>query len=216
MEKEPIYAKSILTFAYTLDGKIIVKKDKDGKLDTLPLLFMGHRERGAKIDYEDSIGVISDEKEYETRIAEFFGYYQKATSKALIDGFVIGNPNALFNYGRLLESIHDEQITEIIDNAIPGYISVGKKYYDYGENQLGQGIINEIETRYLILPKTVELSNYNQLEAKELDEIMPSTLTNEISYKMFIGTTGEEKREMQAFINTIKQVTKSDITSPKK
>ena len=34
--KEEQYTNSILTFAFTNDGKMIVRKDKDGKIDTLP------------------------------------------------------------------------------------------------------------------------------------------------------------------------------------
>ena len=43
MNENEIYTNSILTFAFTSDGQIIVRKDKDGKIDTLPWIFMGYR-----------------------------------------------------------------------------------------------------------------------------------------------------------------------------
>lgn len=34
MDEQNIYTNSILTFAFTSDGQIIVRKDREGKLDT--------------------------------------------------------------------------------------------------------------------------------------------------------------------------------------
>lgn len=63
MKEKEIYTNSILTFAFTKNGRMIVRKDKYGKIDTLPWIFMGIEKKDSKTDYEDSIWVMNIKKE---------------------------------------------------------------------------------------------------------------------------------------------------------
>lgn len=86
MNDREIYTNSIVTFAFTNDGKILVRKDKEGKIDTLPWIFMGYREKDSKTDYEDGIWVMNNMDEYKERIATFFTYYLRNSRKTILDG----------------------------------------------------------------------------------------------------------------------------------
>lgn len=59
---------NLLTFVFTKEGKIIVRKDKEGKIDTFPWLFIGRCEKDSKIDYEDSVWVMNNIDVYKETI----------------------------------------------------------------------------------------------------------------------------------------------------
>jgi len=212
MEKEEIYTHSILTFAFTNDGRIIVRKDKEGKLDTLPLLFMGYRETGSKTDYEDSIWVMNHMDEYKERIATFFTYHLRDGRNGILTEWFIGNGNNLLDVGELHEKIANHQIKEMKTMQTPSYIRVNRGLYDGGINQNNQQIINRMETRYLVLPSDVEIEEFPELEAKELDELRKEI--DLLSDKMVLGITGEEGENMESFINQLIALNKN--ISPKK
>lgn len=83
MNNEEIMTNSILTFAFTNDGRMIVKKDKEGKIDTLPWIFLGYREKNSETDYEDSIWVMNNMDNYKERIATFFAYHLRNSRNAI-------------------------------------------------------------------------------------------------------------------------------------
>lgn len=86
MNKNEIYINSILTFVFTKEGKIIVRKDKEGKIDTFPWLFIGRCEKDSKTDYEDSVWVMNNIDDYKETIATFFAYHLRNCREAVLDG----------------------------------------------------------------------------------------------------------------------------------
>lgn len=209
MKKEPIYTLSILSFTFTNDGKIITKKDKDEKIDTLPQLFMGYSERDSKINYEESHWVINHIDDYKEKIATFFAYNSSA-KQGIIKGFLIGNSNTLIDVGQLHDSIAPYQIMEMKTLDKPSYIRVSKNYYDGGEIEKNQEIINEIEIRYIVLPKEENIDLYPELEAFELEQLQEELLLDSLSSKMILGITGEEGKQMKEFIHQLKTLNKEN------
>ena len=212
MNEKEIYTNSILTFAFTNDGRMIVRKDKNGKMDTLPWIFMGHREKDSKTDYEDSIWVMNNMDEYKERVAIFFAYHLKNSRNAILDEFFIGNGNHLCDVGELHEKIANHQIEEMKTIHTPSYIRVNRGLYDGGTNQNGQQIINRIETRYVVLPSDENIENFPELETKEFGELREEY--GSLSDKILLGITGEGGKIMESFINQLNSLNKS--VSPKK
>lgn len=212
MNENEIYTSSILTFAFTNDGQIIVRKDKDGKIDTLPWIFMGYHEKDSKTDYEDSIWVMNNMDEYKERIATFFAYHLRNSRNAILDGWFIGNGNALLDVGELHEKIANHQIEEMKSIHTPSFIRVNRGLYDGGLNQNGQQVVNRIETRYIVLPSDEDIERFPELEVRELDELKEdfSLLSN----KMILGITGEDGKIMESFVSQMDSLNKS--SSPKK
>lgn len=212
MNKKEIYTNSILTFAFTTDGQIIVRKDKEGKIDTLPWIFLGYREKDSKTDYEDSIWVMNNMDEYKERIAIFFAYHLRNSRKAILEGFFIGNSNILLDVGELHEKIANHQIEEMKTIHTPSYIRVNRGLYDGGTNSNGQQIINRIETRYIVLPSDEDIERFPELETKNFEELKEDFSL--LSDKMVLGITGEDGKIMESFINQLNSLNKS--VSPKK
>lgn len=212
MNEKDIYTNSILTFAFTNDGRMVVRKDSEGKLDTLPWIFTGYREKDSKTDYEDSIWVMNNMDEYKERIAIFFAYHLRNCRNAILDDQFIGNSNRLLDVGELHEKIASQQIEEMKTINTPSYIRVNSGLYDGGVNQNGQQIINRIETRYIVLPSDENMERFPKLEAKNFDELRDqfSLLSN----KIVLGITGEDGKIMEAFINQLHSLNKE--ASPKK
>lgn len=218
MQKDPIYTNSICTFAFTNDGKIITVKDKEGKLDTLPQLFMGYREEGCKTDYKDNIWVMTHRDDYAQRIAEFFSYHNKKDRYALINEFRIASRSYFLDVGSLTDSLANHQIEEMKNMETASYIRVHRGYYDSGVNQNNQPIINEIETRYVVLSSSIKIEPdlYPDLEAKTFEELTEKMDSNILSTKMLFGLIGEEGRIMSTFVNTLKACEKKKSSSAKK
>lgn len=207
MKENDIYTNSILTFAFTNDGQIIVRKDKEGKIDTLPWIFMGYREKDSKTDYKNSIWVMNNMDEYKERIATFFAYHLRNSRKAILDGWFIGNGNALLDVGELHEKIANHQIEEMKSIHTPSFIRVNRGLYDGGLNQNGQQVINRIETRYIVLPSDEDIEKFPELEVRALEELKEdfSLLSN----KMILGITGEDGKIMESFVSQIYSLNKS-------
>lgn len=207
--KEEQYTHSILTFAFTNDGKMIVRKDKDGKIDTLPQIFMGYREFGSKIDYEDSIWVMKNIDDYKERIAIFFAYHLRNASSSISNGFFVGNENGLLDCGELHKSIEKYQIFEMRTLSIPSYIRVNRELYDSGIN-MGHKIINRIETRYVVLPQNENIENYPRLEAIEFNKLKEDL--GLLSDRVILGITGNDGEIMESFISQLKSIDKSAVS----
>lgn len=201
MNEKEIYTNSILTFAFTNDGKMIVRRDKDGKIDTLPWLFMGYRERGSKVDYENGVWVMNNADEYKEKIATFFAYHLRNGRNALLDGWFVGNSNALLDVGELHEKVMSHQIDEMKTIHTTSYIRVNRGLYDGGINQNGQQVINRIETRYIVLPSNENIDRFPELEARKLDELREDFSL--LSDKMIFGITGEEGIVMESFVSQL-------------
>ncbi len=212
MYEKEIYTNSILTFAFTNDGKIVVRKDKNGKIDTLPLIFMGYRDKNSKTDYDDGIWIMNSMDEYEERIATFFAYHLRNSRNAILDGWLIGNKNSLLDVGYLYEKIASYQIQEMKTINTSSYIRVNRGLYDWGTNQNGQKIINKIETRYIVLSSDENIENFPELETKDIEELKGNFSL--LSNKMLIGITGEDGKIMESFISKLNSLNKS--TSSKK
>lgn len=207
MKEKEIYTNSILTFAFTNDGRMVVRKDKDGKIDTLPWIFMGYREKDSKTDYEDSIWVMNNMDDYKERIAIFFAYHLRNSRQAILDGWFIGNSNSLLDVGELHEKIANHQIEEMKTIHTPSYIRVNRGLYDGGTNSNGQQIINRIETRYIVLPSDEDIERFPELETKDLEELKDDISL--LSDKMVLGITGEDGKIMESFINQLNSLNKS-------
>lgn len=207
MNENEIYLNSILTFAFTNNGKIIVRKDKDGNLDTMPWLFMGYRERGAITDFEESIWVMNDIDDYKERISTFFAYHVRNAKNAVLKGFFIGNDKNLLDVGTLNKKIAKHQIEEMRTNHTPSFIRVNNESYDSGINEIGKQIINRVETRYIVFPEDGEIDIFPELEAKEFDELKEEF--GMLSYKMVLGTTGENEEIMKSFVEQLKALSKT-------
>lgn len=209
MNEQNVYINSILTFAFTSEGQIIVRKDREGKIDTLPWLLMGYREKDSKIDYEDSIWIMNNQSEYKEKAMTFFAYHLRNSRKAILDGWFIGNRNTLLDVGELHEKIANHQIEEMTVLDSPSFIRVNRGLYDGGINLYGQQIINKIETRYIVLPSEDDIERFPELEIKELDELREdfSLLSN----KMIFGITGEDGKIMDSFVSQINSLNKSSF-----
>lgn len=201
MDEKNIYTNSILTFAFTNDGQIIVKKDENGKIDTLPWLFMGRCEKGSKPNYEDSIWVINGTEEYKEKIATFFVYYLRDAREAFLNGFFVANANRLMDVGELYEKILAYQIEEMKNIHTPSFIRAHRGLYDGGINQRDQQIINKIETRYVVLPSDEQMERFPELEVMEFDKVRQNL--GLLSDKMLLGLTGEDGRIMETFVNQL-------------
>lgn len=199
--EENVYTDSVLTFVFTNDGRIIVKKDKEGMIDTLPWMFMGYRATNSKMDYEDSIWVINNRDEYNEKIAEFFVYHLKGSRDSLLEGFIKGNANYLLDVGELHDRIAPYQIEEMKNGNTPSFIRVHNGSYDGGINKDGQQIINRIEIRYIVLPNSYEIEQFPELEALEFDRV--SQDYKSLSHKMILGVTGTDGNLMKSFIDSL-------------
>jgi len=67
---DAFYTNSIITYAFTNDGKMIVRKDTEEKIDTLPWIFLGCRDENDAMDYENSIWVMNHMDEYKEKTFE--------------------------------------------------------------------------------------------------------------------------------------------------
>lgn len=195
---DAVYTNSIITYAFTNDGKMIVRKDTEEKIDTLPWIFLGCRDENDAMDYENSIWVMNHMDEYKEKISSFFAYHSK-DGNAIIDGFCTGS-DILLDVGELHEKIAANQIEEMRTLNVPSYIRVNRGLYDGGE-QNGQSVINRIETRYVVLPSTERIENYPNLEAKYLDELREDFSL--LSDKIILGITGEEGKIMESFLGQL-------------
>lgn len=211
MSEKEIYLNSVLTFAFTNDGKIIVRKDKDGKLDTMPWLFMGYRERGSKTDFDESIWVMNNIDDYKERISTFFAYHVRNAKQAVLKGFFTGNEKNLLDVGTLNKKIAKQQIAEMQTLATPSFIRVNNELYDGGINPEGRQVINRVETRYIVFSEDGEIANFPELEAKELNELAQEI--GMLSYKMILGTTGENAEIMKDFVEQLKSLNKSSVAT---
>lgn len=207
MNENEVYLDSILTFAFTNDGKIIVRKDNEGKLDTMPWLFMGYHERGAKIDFDESVWVMNDMDDYKKRISTFFAYHLRNSKQAILKGFFTGNDKNLLDVGTLHKKIAKHQIEEMRTIDTPSFIRVNNELYDGGINQEGRQVVNRVETRYIVLPGDEESANFPDLETKELDELGEEF--GMLSYKMVLGTTGDNAEIMKSFVEQLKELSKT-------
>lgn len=206
MDKE-IYTKSILTFVFTNDGRMLVRKNKEEKLDTVPQIFFGYRKKENTTDFEDSIWVINHPDEYKERIAIFIAYHLRNSKKAILDGYFIANANRLLDVGKLHGKIANHQIEEMKSIHTPSFIRVNDEYYDGGLNQNNQQVINEIETRYIVLPADEDLEAFEDLEIIEVDELRRSF--GLISSRIALGITGSDGEIMDTFISKLKSLEKS-------
>lgn len=207
MEEKEIYTNSILTFVFTNDGQIIVRKDKNGKLDTLPQLFYGYRKKDSTTDYEDSIWVINHPDEYKERIESFFIYHLRNAREAFLNNFFKAKGNRLLDIGTLNKKIANSQIEEMKDSYVPSYIRVNNELYDGGQNEHNQQIIHSIETRYIVLPNEDDIELFPELEAIEVAELRKQYAL--LSSRVTLGVTGEDGEIMDDFINQLKYLNKS-------
>jgi len=212
MEEKEIYTNSILTFVFTNDGQMVVRKDKNGKLDTLPQIFYGYRKKDSTTDYEDSIWVINHPDEYKERVASFFVYHLRNVRDVFLNNFFKAKGNRLLDVGTLNKKIANSQIEEMKNSYEPSYIRVNNELYDGGQNEHDQQIIHSIETRYVVLPSDDDIELFPELEAIEVEELRKQYAL--LSSRVTLGVTGKDGEIMNKFINQLKSLNKS--VSPKK
>lgn len=214
MNEKEIYTNSILTFAFTNDGRMIIRKDKKGKIDTLPWLFMGYRENDSRIDYEDSCWIMNDMDDYKERMVSFFAYHLRNARDSILFGLFSGNKNLFLDVGELYGKIANHQIEEMKTMQTPSYIRVNNGLYNGGTNQNNQSIINKIETRYIVFPGEEDIQNFPELEAKNLSELKEEFSL--LSDKIVLGITGKDGEVMESFVNCLKSLGKNKSSSPKR
>lgn len=209
-EKEIYKTKSILTFAFTNDGQMILRKDDEGKLDTLPQIYYGYRKKDGTTDYEDNIWVINHPDEYKERVASFFTYYLRNSRDLILDSTFKGNANNLLDVGVLHKKIANSQIEEMKNIPSPSFIRVNDEIYDGGQNEYNQQIINSIETRYIVLSKDDDIEFFEELEAIEVDELRKqyALLSNRVAF----GITGENGEIMDKFVSQLKSLNKNNTS----
>lgn len=154
MEQE-VYQKAILTFAFTNDGRIITRRDKEGNLDTLPLLFMGYCEGNSKMDYDESVWVMNHLDDYKNKIANFFLYHLKNARSCFLNNFFTGKGDYLLDVGTLYEKISRYQVEEMKNLPTPSYIRISNELYKGSDHMLRQ-----IETRYIVLSQDEDIENF--------------------------------------------------------
>lgn len=211
MDENTIYRHSILTYAFTNDGKIITRKDAEGKLDTLPWLFMGYHPKDSRPDYEGGVWVMNNPDEYKEKIATFFAYYLKNARQAIINGFFVGDGTRLLDVGELNRKIAKHQIEEMKTLNVPSFIRVNREAYESSKTLGEEPTINQTEIRFVVLPKEDKIEDFPELKALEISE-----LSNEICFlsdKMVIGTTGKNGEIMAEFVNQLKSLNKTSFKS---
>lgn len=199
---------SILSFVFTRDGKMLVGKNAEGKLDTLPWLFLGYREEGSILNFDDSIWVINDKDEYQERISLYMAYQSRNSKNGILNGFLSANGGHLIDVGQLHEKIAEQQIEEMVTLSQPSYIRVSSGMYDGGVNKYGQEIINEIETRYVVMSENDNIEDFPDFHAMDVSEVKRNlSLTSD---KIILGVTGSDGERMEKFAGKLKSMAKAE------
>lgn len=113
----------------------------------------------------------------------------------------------MLDVGKLHGKIANHQIEEMKSIHTPSFIRVNDEYYDGGLNQNNQQVINEIETRYIVLPADEDLEAFEDLEIIEVDELRRGF--GLISSRIALGITGSDGEIMDTFINKLKSLEKN-------
>lgn len=63
---------SIMTLVFTKDGDLVITKNGNQEIDTVPQYFLGRSQNVGEYD-ENNIGIINSELDYKTSMAKYLG-----------------------------------------------------------------------------------------------------------------------------------------------
>ncbi len=167
-DKEMFHVRSIQTLVFTPEGRVGCFLDANNSLTTLPTFFLGHRERGEKRNAGSCFFVLNnDQNDYEREVAYFFALHDKNVAfKALEEEWLVPNDFIPMDVGNLYPHLASVQIGEMANLKTPSYIRIKHELYEFQEN-----VLNDCETRYVVLPENETFNNLQYFETFELEEL---------------------------------------------
>lgn len=167
-ELAKIVKQSILSIVFTRDGRILIPLNKNRQYSNFPKYNIGIRS-GNGVDLSKNEvgpfllpGVKADIDYYyykEQMTFEFGKRSKRYSSEALNDGGFISVPETLKDMGTLDEQLYDYNIKRIKDLSNSCYIRNGRNTY-YLYTKKGTEIYENVECRYIVLPKRFDESKY--------------------------------------------------------
>lgn len=179
-----IIKQTILSVVFTRDGKLLIPINKDGQYCNFPKYNVGIRD-GYNINLaKNEVGPFlmytangDMESDYKEQIAfEIAKKCKNISLSGLEQGFLKGNMNALTDMGTLYPQIYKHQVNEMRNFSDTSFIRNGRNtYYLYTQN--GTEIYENVEYRYIVLPKKFDENKYRDCVVMSYADI------EEITYK---------------------------------
>lgn len=162
-----IIKQTILSVVFTRDGKILIPINKAGEYSNFPKYNIGIRD-GYNLNLaKNEVGPLllptmngDMESDYKEQMAFEIGKKDKKYALAGIEqGFFLGNMNSLTDMGTLYPKIYKHQVSEMKNFSDCSYIRNGRNTY-YLYTKKGTEIYENVERRYIVLPKRFDESKY--------------------------------------------------------
>lgn len=222
-----IIKQTILSVVFTRDGKILIPINKDGQYSSFPKYNVGIRDGYNRNLPSNEVGFFllstmkgDMESDYKEQMSFEIGKKEKIYSPFGINqGFFIGNMDGLIDMGILYPDIYKHQVNEMKDFSNASYIRNGRNtYYLYTKN--GTEIYENVERRYIVLPKRFDENKYKdcvvmsyadieekvykapdtcsmdlQIAIRQLDSDEINKFSNELTKQITSDTIGTNKTE---------------------
>lgn len=179
-----IIKQTVLSLVFTRDGKLLLPINKDGQYCNFPKYNVGIRD-GYEVNLaKNEVGpfLLSTmsgdmESDYKEQMSFEIGKKEKRYSSAGIEqGFFKCNMNSLMDMGTLYPKIYKHQVNEMKNFSDASFIRNGRKtFYLYTKN--GTEIYENVECRYIVLPKRFDKNEYRDCVVMSYADI------EEIAYK---------------------------------
>ncbi len=201
---------SIMTLVFTKDGDLVITKNGNQEIDTVPQYFLGRNQNVGEYD-ENNIGVINSELDYKTSMAKYLGKKRGkySTVKGLEELF-IGNAQAIIDCGQLAKSIGSSQIQEMKYLDTPSFIRI--KTLEQKETNGIAPVIDKVHMRYMVLPNAIDINNFQDftvIPLSELKELIENKAISSSSKLEWIITTQEQ--DISKFSEYLQLTTKKNI-----
>ena len=206
--------KSIMTLIFTQNGEIVLSKKEDGTYDTLPLCILGYR--GPKYCYvadDTNLIMLTEAEEYKEVAVSFLaqqtGDYAMRT---LMDGVYKPDTNSIVDCDRVALDMQIDQMANMNKTSfgIVDEISLPAK----SETQ-GSRLINEVQVRYMVIGKEINLEDSLNVEIIPVDEIVSFVKGNrkQISQRALWFLLGRQLEQVQVFSQKLSKYNK-DLPGP--
>lgn len=196
--------RSIQTTTFTSDGNIVLAKNKNNELDMIPQYIFGHKEKAGNYDQYTHIGIINNEREYSNEVAHFFAKHDPMTQVGIEENFLTSNPERVIDCGTLAK---DFQINEMANASYNTFIRIKNENYETNQTLNGTPVINEVETRYLVISKEIFLDDYKDITIVTIEQLQDLLENNQniLSERLFLTSTKDELEQVTNFSKKLKQ-----------
>lgn len=182
-----------MTLVFTKDGDLVITKNGNHEIDTVPQYFLGRSQNVGKYD-ENNIGVINSELDYKTSMAKYLGKKrgEYSTTEELEELF-IGNEQTIIDCGQLAKSIGNIQIQEMKYLDSPSFIRI--KTLEQKETNGITSVIDKVHMRYMVMPDAVDIKDFKDftvIPPSELKELTESKAIRSSAKLEWIMTTQEQ------------------------